>query len=179
LIPRDWDLGSVAFTVVNANEEAVKMKINNSDEILKNTYPELRPKNKRVAGESFATILNKTLEKNSPSQSVLQNVQSPEKATAMQIRGVTALNEGNQTVIDRLENFIGILDEYRQMLGDPRANLKEIYPLIKTLDAENERLRPVLDSLSDGDELKEILNRAMITASTAIMKFSRGDYNAL
>ena len=83
------------------------MKINNSDEILKNAYPELRPKNKRVAGESFATILNKTLEKNSPSKSVPQNVQSLEKGTAMQIHGVTALNEGDRTVIDRLETFIG------------------------------------------------------------------------
>ena len=153
------------------------MKINNSDEILKNAYPELRPKNKRVAGESFATILNKTLEKNNLSQSVPQNVQSLEKATASQIQGVTALDEGNQTVIDRVETFIGVLDEYRQMLGDSQANLKEIYPLIKTLDAENERLRPVLDSLSDGDELKEILNRAMVTASLATMKFYRGDYN--
>jgi hypothetical protein len=152
------------------------MKINDSNEILKKIYPELGPKNKKVANENFATVLNKALEKSSGQRPVAQNFQILRKEPVMQVHAATAFDKGKGTVIDRLENFIGVLDEYRQMLGDSQVNLKEIYPLIESLEAENESLIPVLDSIADGDKLKEILNKALVTSAVEIFNFKRGDY---
>ena len=152
------------------------MKINNSNEILKKTYPESNPRNKKVANEDFAKVLNKALEKTSIHRPVAQNCQILSKQPVMQVHAATAFDKGKGAVIERLENFIGVLNEYRQMLGNSQVNLKEIYPLIEALEAENKSLIPVLDSISDGDKLKEILNKALVTSTLEIIKFKGGDY---
>jgi hypothetical protein len=44
------------------------------------------------------------------------------------------------------------------------------------MEAGNEILTSAVNSLSDGDELKNILNQVIITSSVEIIKFNRGDY---
>jgi hypothetical protein len=49
-------------------------------------------------------------------------------------------------------------------------------PVIKMIDKEKEQLSSVLDSLTEEDGLKDIVNRTLITASLEVMKYNRGDY---
>jgi hypothetical protein len=37
-------------------------------------------------------------------------------------------------------------------------------------------LTPLLDTLPEGDRLKDVLNRALVTAEIEIIRFRRGDY---
>ena len=79
--------------------------------------------------------------------------------------------------LDRIEDFIGLLDQYHKKLSDPRVSLKNIDPIIREIDLAKENLTPVLDSLPEGEKLKNILNQALVTASLEVSKFYRGDYS--
>ena len=94
------------------------------------------------------------------------------------IQPPTFSERDKQVALDRVENFIGLLDQYHQKLADPRINLKNIDPIIREINQEKENLTPVLDSLPDGEELKNIINQALVTATLEISKFYRGDYSA-
>ncbi len=79
-------------------------------------------------------------------------------------------------MVDRIDRFVDLLDDYRQKLGDPRASLKTIQPLLDDIAAAKDRLVTELDGLGDGNALKEVLNSSLVTATTEIMRFNRGDY---
>jgi len=78
--------------------------------------------------------------------------------------------------IERAEQFLNLLEEYQRKLGDTGSTLKDFYPLVSSMQSEAARITPLLDSLPDGDALKEILNRAVVTATVEAIKFNRGDY---
>jgi hypothetical protein len=78
--------------------------------------------------------------------------------------------------MDRLEGLLDLLNEYQVKLGDTGAPLKEMDPLIKRMEEEVQGLDPVLESLPESDELRGILNEALITASKEIIRFGRGEY---
>ncbi len=82
----------------------------------------------------------------------------------------------NGSIADRVENLLNMLDEYQQKLKDPHFSLKEIDPLVKQMEKEEENLAPILDSLVEDDGLKDILNQALVTSSLETIKFNRGDY---
>ena len=77
-----------------------------------------------------------------------------------------------------MEDLLGLLDDFRQNLSDPRINLRQIDPIIQEMDKLKETLEPVLDSLPDDEKLKDIVNQTLVTASLEITKFYRGDYIA-
>jgi len=79
-------------------------------------------------------------------------------------------------IIERTEKFLEILDNYREKLQNPEVSLEEIYPLVSEMEMKKEGLTSALNSLPDGDGLKDILNEAMITSSLEVAKFNRGDY---
>jgi hypothetical protein len=76
----------------------------------------------------------------------------------------------------RLEGFLDLMDEYRSKLADPRVSLKGLDPLVRSLEQGRDALAPLAGSLPEGDGLKEILNRTLVTTEVEIMRFRRGDY---
>ncbi|MBW1702994.1 MAG: hypothetical protein JRJ11_13955 [Deltaproteobacteria bacterium] len=150
------------------------MEIYSNDGVLKSSYPEAIKKNEKPAGKRFGAVLQETIERSScvgagpQSPSIMNNIS--------EIRFNLFSPVEKTRIIDRVENFLNILDEYHQKLGNPQVTLKDIYPLISEMAAEEEGLIPVLNSLPDRDELKEILNQTLITSSLEIIKFNRGDY---
>ena len=81
------------------------------------------------------------------------------------------------STIDKVENYLNILNEYQEKLGSPDASLKEISPLLDQMNAESGKLSSALDSLPEKDGLKEILKETLIISSLETVKFNRGDYN--
>ena len=80
---------------------------------------------------------------------------------------------GQSPIIDQAERFLDILDEYQKKLGNPKVGLGEISPIVNEMAAHKESLTPVMESMADGDELKEILNRSLVTSSIEIYRFSK------
>jgi len=152
------------------------MKIYDNDQIPKNLYPEARTNTQPPAGKEFGTILKESVENSK------QDVTGTRQTTFINpLNGVqmsTSSNFGKQYAIDRTENLIGLLDQYRHKLADPGITLKNIDPIIREIDRETDNLTPVLDSLPEGEELKDIINQTLVTASLEVTKFYRGDYIA-
>ena len=95
---------------------------------------------------------------------------------ATQIQMNASSMETSRPIIDRAEQFLDILDEYQKKLGNPKVALGEISPIVNEMAAQKESLMPVLESMPDGDELKEILNRSLAASSIEIYRFSKGYY---
>ena len=74
-----------------------------------------------------------------------------------QVRGVDTTPS-----IERVDQFIDLLEAYQDKLGDTGSSLKDFSSLVSTMEAEAERITPLLESLPEGDELKDILNRAVV-----------------
>jgi hypothetical protein len=76
----------------------------------------------------------------------------------------------------RVERYLDLLDDYRRQLADPRVSLRGLDAMVQEMEAGQKALQPALGSLPEGDGIKDILNRTLVTASLEIIKFRRGDY---
>ena len=150
------------------------MEIYSKERVLRSSYPEAIKKNKEPTEKKFGTVLQETIKRSSGVMSGTQGLSMMNNISEVRLNQFYQ-NEKTR-IIFRVENFLDILDEYHQRLGNPQDTLKDIYPLINSMAAEKEDLISSLNSLSDGDELKEILNQTLITSSIEIIKFNRGDY---
>jgi len=149
------------------------MKIHHNDEILKNAYPQKIEKDERTLDREFGAILKEAVENSSK---VDAEDQKPSINTISEIQFNTFLSGEKIPMVDRVEKYLDLLDEYRQKLANPQVTLKDIYLLINEMEVEKQSLIPVLNSLPDEDGLKDILNQALMTSSLEIIKFNRGDY---
>ena len=150
------------------------MKILPNHEILKATYPDKTGKAEKPVDNEFATILKETIDSSTKVDTqrqgppMINNISSIECNTHFPVE--------NNPMIDRAERFLDILDRYQKGLSNPRATLRDIYPLVQEMEREKQGLSPLLDSLPSGDGLKDILHKALITSSVEIIKFNRGYY---
>lgn len=77
--------------------------------------------------------------------------------------------------IDRLEKPTPHLQS-AGALADPKKNLRELSPLVKLLEREQNTLEELGKDLADGDKLQDILNQAVILSQVEVSRFNRGDY---
>jgi hypothetical protein len=92
--------------------------------------------------------------------------------TQLQIFAETPANR----LTGRVERYLDLLDDYRRQLADPRVSLKGLDAMVREMESGKNALAPALGSLPEGDGIKDILNRTLVTASLEIIKFRRGDY---
>jgi hypothetical protein len=150
------------------------MKIDNNDPIIKGMYPEDTAKSRPAGEKEFGAILKETVE-NTP------KTEAGPRHTAFvnPLAGARLTTPGSpdpQITIERIENMIDLLDQYRHKLADSRISLKQIDAAISKIARENENLATLADSLPDDDEVNHILNQTRVTASLEVTKFYRGDY---
>ncbi|MBF0226529.1 MAG: hypothetical protein HQK76_13830 [Desulfobacterales bacterium] len=81
----------------------------------------------------------------------------------------------NNTVVDSTFNLLSLLDEYGRNLGDTNKSLREIEPLINTINKEASSLLKKADEQND-ENLKNIINNCALRANVEFIKFQRGDY---
>jgi len=79
-------------------------------------------------------------------------------------------------VVSRAAKLLDTMEEYARQLSSPRATLKEIDPLMAKIDTEKNELQRLSQSLASTDELKSILDEALLRSSVEVIKFNRGDY---
>ena len=150
------------------------MKITNTDDLVKQITPDKTADRQPAGKADFGEVLKETL--NTPT-TVQQSVSSAgvvEPLLPAQIRRLSSLDK--KTAVESIERVLNLLDDYRRKLADPEFSLKDIHPTISAIEIENEHLKPILNSMTDGDELKQILNQTLITTSVEIIKFNKGDY---
>ena len=150
------------------------MKINGSDEIIKNGFADKALRSQQDQKEDFKNILKASVERTTSNPGKIQSPPLTNSVSA--IRFQTPSPEHKRLTVDRVDNLLNLLDNYRDQLADPWVTLRSIEPVIKMIDKEKEQLSSVLDSLTEEDGLKDIVNHTLITASLEVIKFNRGDY---
>ena len=151
------------------------MKIDPNQEILKSAYTDKAIRPDKPANKEFGAMLKDAIN-NEPSKTSSEKVkpQMVNNIPNIQLNLLFAVQDN--PIAERTENFLNILEQYRNKLLDPQSSLRDIHPLIQRMETEQEALAPVLNSLPPGDGLKDILNDALVTSSLEVIKFNRGDY---
>ena len=152
------------------------MKINGSDEIIKNSFAEKTIQREQDQKDDFKNILKASVERSVHHQ---EKIKSPLLANPVSAIWFHPLSpENKRLTVECVDNLLNLLDNYRDQLADPQVTLRNIEPVINMIEKEKEQLSSVLDSLPNEDGLKDIVNRTLITASLEVIKYNRGDYIA-
>jgi len=75
-----------------------------------------------------------------------------------------------------MDRFLTLLENYQKQMEDPRITLKETATIVSQMEQQTEDLLPVLETLPEGDGIKDLLNRLLVTSTVETIKFNRGDY---
>ncbi len=138
----------------------------------------VQPPRKHQQGKSAVGGFDELLEKAMTpqgGQAVSANALAP-------LQGLSGLNLTVPSGVDRaqtvesIDKFLHLMEAYERKMADPRASLKEAYPLLRQMEAKATELIPTLESLPEGDKLKDILNRTLVASTVEVIKFNRGDY---
>lgn len=131
-----------------------------------------KQKSPNTAGERFGDILQQTLQSSSSANPVLAVTASPFAAGAVG-RFPAA---GRKELIGRADQLLELLEMCRSRLSSPAVTVQEAYASMKAVEDSADELTPFVESLPEGDEFRDFLNRLVITASVEAIKFRRGDY---
>ena len=75
------------------------------------------------------------------------------------------------------DRILDLLDVYRSDLANPEKTLKEIGPLVESIEREVEVIQAKAAMGGQKDrELTELVTNLSVTANVAMFKFHRGDY---
>ena len=77
----------------------------------------------------------------------------------------------------RVEQALSALDKYAEGLGDPKASMEDLAPLVDNLKAEAENMKGLSQELPEGHDLKGLADEVAILASVEAIKFDRGDFS--
>ena len=153
------------------------MKINNNLPIQPKQPGVKNNADAAVPKADFNTILReKVVKANGPESASKTNAAIPPFATTPVNPVPFPTSEQVIPLVDRIDQFVDLLEGYQQKLGDPQASLRDIQPLLNDISVAKEKLAPEIDRLDDGNALKEVLKSSLVTATTEIMRFDRGDY---
>ena len=81
------------------------------------------------------------------------------------------------TVTERTDSLIGLMDEYFENLSDPTKSLRGIAPLINTIKTSaRELMQEARQTLNPDEELQQIARQCAVMANVEYINFERGDY---
>ena len=146
------------------------MKIQGNNDLLGRVRIEPPASAPAAAPGGFGEILKSSLSEASGPAA------APAPCGALRVQFTSVGQSPADSVAVRLEGFLDLMDEYRSKLADPRVSLKNLDPMVHSLEQGRDALVPLAGCLPEGDGLKEILNRTLVTTEVEIMRFRRGDY---
>ena len=150
------------------------MKIYGDNKILKESYPQKTQKGEATPNADFKNILKESVENSTENPSKIQPSTLMDPVSAIRFNPLAP--QDKNIMVERIDNLLNLLDNYRQQLSDPQVTLRTLEPVVNTIAKEKDQLSGLLDSLPNEDGLKHILNQTLITASLEVIKFNKGDY---
>jgi len=147
------------------------MKIERTDS-LQQPQPAGKKKTANPTGERFGDILEKTV---SESRGTTRPRTIGSLPPAGGIAGFIPV-AGKKDLVGRADQLLDLLEAYQKKISGPGLPLQDAYISMKAIEDRADELTPYVESLPEGDDLRDFLNRLVITASVEAIKFRRGDY---
>jgi hypothetical protein len=80
-------------------------------------------------------------------------------------------------VIEQGDKILNLLDDYSRGLADPTKTLKDIGPLVQSIEKEVSLIKTeASEKIHNDKELEKFIKDLAVTANVALFKFHRGDY---
>lgn len=99
------------------------------------------------------------------------------KVSAVSETGTPAPGSVETDLIEQSGKVLDLLDTYIEELNNPEKTLRDIDPLVKTIEAELTRLESGSTDSTAGDAgINGFVKELTVTANVALYKFRRGDY---
>ena len=150
------------------------MKIDPSNSILQKLINSSAPGGRHAGDVRFGEVLNKVLEKPDLEKTTAAGLKLIQGMSGIQLQA--ALTAEPTTATRQVETMLDLLNTYRQMLTDPGTSLREMGPVVDRIEAQRDKLAEVMEALDPEDGLRDLINQAMVTATTEVVKFNKGDY---
>ena len=85
--------------------------------------------------------------------------------------------DSKSDVIVQSEKILNLLDDYAGELADPSRTLKDIRPLVDSIEKEVTLMESeAVNKVQDDKALDSLVKELAVTAKVAMYKFHRGDY---
>ncbi|MDX1707176.1 MAG: hypothetical protein R3274_01175 [Desulfobacterales bacterium] len=150
------------------------MKIDGNNDIARSALTDNKAAKEKTSDAEFKHILKASVERTQQSAAKVHTAPHTHSMAALRFTPPTRMDR--EITVERLDNLLNLLDQYKDQLADPNVTLRRIEPLLNTITTEKEQLSGLMDGLPDDDSLKDIVHRTLITASLEVLKFNRGDY---
>jgi hypothetical protein len=157
------------------------MKIKTDD--LTRTIAEQAQKGARQKGAKFDEMLQRSIGNPAEQQGAITNASGSQVEATRAAAGIQGIRmdgipeEQQGPILERIERLLDTLEEYEQNLRIPDTPGEKLLSLVDRMEEHNRGLASILVTLPDGDALKDILNRVLITSVVEVEKFRRGDYS--
>ena len=149
------------------------MKIQSKDITHTGAVEKTAPARRNIASD-FSDALLTAQRKISPKAAPQIGLPSTMQIPVISLNPVEQL--GERSLASQIDDLLNLMEEYQGKMENPTISLKQIQPLIEKMDSETGRLLPILETLPETSEMKDILNRALVASSVEVIKFNRGDY---
>jgi len=152
------------------------MKISHDHGMVDTVLEQRRNGQKKAGSADFGAVLRETVQASqTPSGGSCRLHPGAATAPPAPVAGLQPGDNRKATVIREVEKLLDMLDDYRRKLGDSRISLRQMEPLVVDIGRAKDQLVPLLEQLAGDDGLKEIVNRTLVTASSEVVRYYRGD----
>ena len=121
----------------------------------------------------FQQRLNEAQEKNQTAHT--SSVATPKGLGEIQPMGFPKIESASTTVVNKTDQLLSLLDSYAKDMENPDKTLRDIEPLIVSIQQNASELMEAADKISP--DLKEIATETAVAANSEYIRFYRGDYN--
>jgi hypothetical protein len=100
-----------------------------------------------------------------------------QKLAAISETDTQAQLAAKKALIDQSSRIMDLLDEYAGHLSNPAKSLKELDPLVRTIQNQVDLVAAkAADPKFATDEIGAVVTDLALTANVAVLKFQRGDF---
>ncbi|NPV03378.1 MAG: hypothetical protein HPY67_01400 [Syntrophaceae bacterium] len=83
---------------------------------------------------------------------------------------------GRKELLNHADALLGLLESLQRGLSGPGLRPEDAYASVRAIEDRVDEIAPAVESLPEGDALRDCMNRIVVTASVEAIKFRRGDY---
>ena len=149
------------------------MKIDLTENVQQLSKQTVHSPRKNINSNGFDAVLQDSIQKSkAPTGATAHSIQSvmgPLAFGSVQPNAKSAECTEVQGLLDKLES-------YQQMLADPAATLKMIYPTVEKMEQQASSAEELLNRMPESHPLKMILVEALQNISQEVEKFNTGYY---
>ena len=130
-------------------------------------------KTQPTKNNQFQLRLNEAQEKNLVNRT--DTVAESKRLGEIQPTGFPIIESVSTSVANKTSHLLDLLDSYAKDMENPKKTLRDIEPLIVSIQRNASELMEATDKIPP--VLKDIATETAVTANSEYIKFYRGDYN--